>query len=131
MTYSQTSAIAVMEKSRYFKPEEFMCRCGCGQIIIDDKLIEKLDKAREAAGVSFTITSGYRCEKHNANVGGVKDSAHIKGMATDIACPDSRTMFLIVSACLNHFDRLGINFSKKFIHVDVDPAKDKKVLFSY
>lgn len=31
------------------------------------------------------ITSGYRCKKHNKEVGGAADSAHVKGMALDIS----------------------------------------------
>lgn len=33
------------------------------------------------------ITSGYRCPELNAAVGGVSDSAHVKGLAADIICP--------------------------------------------
>ena len=33
-------------------------------------LIDKLDKARGISGVAYKINSGYRCESHNAKVGG-------------------------------------------------------------
>jgi zinc D-Ala-D-Ala carboxypeptidase len=33
------------------------------------------------------ITSGYRCPELNRVVGGVADSAHVKGLAADIICP--------------------------------------------
>jgi hypothetical protein len=33
------------------------------------------------------ITSGYRCPELNKKVGGVADSAHVKGLAADIVCP--------------------------------------------
>lgn len=44
-----------------------------------------LDQAREKLGMPITVNSGYRCPKHNAEVGGVANSQHMKGEAADIA----------------------------------------------
>jgi len=91
---------------RYFQPEEFDCKCskcrtnneGRGAEMMDDYFLQMLDDARHKAGVPFRITSGYRCIAHNRAVGGVKDSAHTKGLAADIACSDSRTRGYIIGA---------------------------------
>lgn len=37
--------------------------------------------------IPIVINSGYRSVSHNANVGGVSDSNHIRGTAIDVACP--------------------------------------------
>ncbi|MCQ2294461.1 MAG: D-Ala-D-Ala carboxypeptidase family metallohydrolase [Bacteroidales bacterium] len=43
-----------------------------------------LDPARERWGKPLVVTSGYRCKKLNALVGGVADSQHLRGCAADI-----------------------------------------------
>lgn len=114
---------------KYFKPSEFACNC-CKQENIDEKLVAKLDLARELAGIPFKINSAYRCPKHNANVGGVKDSSHVGGYAVDVAVPNcsSSARYKMVTAFLvSGFTRIGIYNS--FIHVDIDPNKPEKVIW--
>jgi hypothetical protein len=43
-----------------------------------------LEPLREAMGEPIKISSGYRCEKLNAAVGGAANSQHIKGQAADL-----------------------------------------------
>lgn len=115
---------------KYFKREEFACKCGCGTNEIEPALISKLDKAREIAGVPFKINSGYRCPAHNAEEGGVSASAHTSGWASDIAAVDSRQRWKILEALVQGgFTRLGIG--KTFIHADIDPNKDPDVIWTY
>jgi len=116
-------------KYKYFRKEEFTCPC-CGQNLIKDMFIERLDIARGIAGIPFVITSGYRCPKHNKELGGVPDSAHIKGLAADIKTNNSRDRFKIISALLQvGFNRIGVG--KDFIHVDLDESKIKNVIWDY
>jgi len=124
---------------RYFQPEEFDCKCskcrtnneGRGAEMMDDYFLQMLDDARHKAGVPFRITSGYRCIAHNRSIlGSVKDSAHTKGLAADIACSDSRTRGYIIGALYEAgFNRIGIH--EHFIHVDDDPSKDADVVWLY
>jgi zinc D-Ala-D-Ala carboxypeptidase len=124
---------------RYFQPEEFDCKCskcrtnneGRGAEMMDDYFLQMLDDARHKAGVPFRITSGYRCIAHNRSISGsVKDSAHTKGLAADIACSDSRTRGYIIGALFEAgFNRIGIH--EHFIHVDDDPSKDADVVWLY
>lgn len=46
---------------------------------------EVLEPARQRLGIPIMVNSGYRCPKHNAEVGGVANSQHMKGEAADIA----------------------------------------------
>ena len=117
--------------ANYFSRKELECRC-CGVCLVDDNLISRLNQARELAGIPFIITSGYRCEKHNAEVGGVPTSSHTKGLAVDIAFKDSNQCFKIMKSLLDAgFNRIGINFAKSFIHCDIDGDKPQNVLFKY
>lgn len=82
-TYSKGSNTSL---SANFKVLEFACKGGgcCSTVLIDDKLVEYLQKIRDHFGKSITITSGYRCPTHNSRVGGATGSRHTKGEAADI-----------------------------------------------
>ena len=67
---------------------------------MDKEFLFKLDEARMLAGTPFKITSGYRTEKHNKKVGGVKGSSHTKGCAVDIAVNSGLQRSAIVCAFL-------------------------------
>jgi hypothetical protein len=62
---------------KYFKPEEFACKCGCGAKNIDHNLVIILEKIREHYGKPVRINSGVRCKTHNARVGGATNSQHL------------------------------------------------------
>ncbi len=58
-----------------------------------------LEQVRGVLGsVPLIITSGYRCPALNAAVGGVADSAHVKGLAADIVCPSFGTSLAVCRA---------------------------------
>ncbi len=114
---------------KHFKPEEFNCPC-CGKNNINMDLVRTLDRAREIAGVPFIITSGYRCDRHNAEVGGKQNSSHLSGYAVDIKSTDSKTRYLIIKALLAvGFTRIGV--AKDFIHADKDSEKPQDVVWVY
>lgn len=116
-------------KIRYFKPEEFACRCGCGYDAINPQLVAALDMARKDAGIGFTVSSGCRCKDHNKRVGGVADSSHVHGYAVDIQVNNSAHRLRVVKALVRYFDRIGID--KNFIHVDIDPNKPGPAMWVY
>lgn len=72
---------------KYFTRAEFRCRCGkCDTLDrLHTPLVDMLDRLREKAGVPCIITSGVRCEAHNASpaVGGAVNSYHCRGRAAD------------------------------------------------
>lgn len=74
--------------SKYFSREETECHCGCGGNIVNPILLEKLDALRELIGGPLEISCAYRCPTHNAEVGGVPNSQHTLGNATDVQTPD-------------------------------------------
>lgn len=118
--------------SHYFTTEEASCRCGCGFLHVEDKLLNMLNKARELANIPFVIRSWCRCENHNASEGGVSGSAHTKGLAVDIEAIGSRNRFIILRSLLEAgFNRIGFNDDASFFHVDIDSTKPANVFFTY
>ena len=104
---------------KWFKEKEFACKC-CGQLPplarenVKALVSEVLDPVREKLGMPIVVNSGYRCEKHNKDVGGVKNSQHLKGEAADVTCSDlKRLKALIIEN--GQFDQL-ITYPT-FLHV--------------
>tara|TARA_R100001594_G_scaffold5232_1_gene16693 strand:- start:267 stop:686 length:420 start_codon:yes stop_codon:yes gene_type:complete len=60
---------------KYFKSKEFACPC-CQKTAPSRRLVGILDAARAQLG-PLRINSGYRCPKHNQEVGGKKQSLHL------------------------------------------------------
>jgi uncharacterized protein YcbK (DUF882 family) len=92
--------------------------------------MERIEYARLLADVPFVVNSGFRCDKHNREVGGSEGSPHTRGLAMDIRVHGSRDRFLILKALvLMDFVRIGIG--KNFIHADLDRERDQKVAWMY
>jgi hypothetical protein len=79
----------------YFNSREFACPC-CGETRMDEDFVIKLNTARAVAKMAFRVNSGFRCEKHNLEVGGKETSSHLKGRAVDLAVYTSTERFLNV-----------------------------------
>jgi zinc D-Ala-D-Ala carboxypeptidase len=115
---------------KFFKRSDFACKCGCGTNGIQDTLIDRIDEARDKSGIVFRVTSGYRCPKHNKEVGGKPDSAHLKGLAVDISIPDGFSRYsALLGALQAGFTRIGIG--KNFIHLDIDGDKVQDNIWTY
>lgn len=116
---------------RHFPREEFLCPC-CGQEDMDPHFVRRMDAGREATGFPWVVTSGWRCERHNAEVGGHPNSYHVLGLAADVALSHFRA-----SQFLNYvfrpdpgfekrrFPGIGINQKGKgrFVHIDDGPER--------
>tara|TARA_R110000782_G_scaffold159539_1_gene251669 strand:+ start:163 stop:486 length:324 start_codon:yes stop_codon:yes gene_type:complete len=91
--------------------------------------LNKLDEAREYAGIPFIINSAYRSPTHKESIKN-PTSSHIKGLAVDISAKDSKTRFKILDALIAvGFTRIGI--ANSFIHVDLDFDKSQNVIWTY
>lgn len=105
--------------SKNFNSNEFDCQCGyktCTSTLIDLDHVAKLQKLRNKLKKSIKITSAYRCEQHNNDVGGAKHSQHKLGTATDIQVtsisPDG------VANWAEKFSFDGIGRYDTFTHID-------------
>ena len=104
---------------KWFKEKEFVCRC-CGELPpfarenIEALVENVLDPARERFGKPIIVNSGYRCPKHNKEVGGVANSQHLRGEAADVRCTDNKRLAEIIEQN-GKYDQLIIY--PTFLHV--------------
>ena len=109
--------------TKNFKVSEFACH-HCGENKIDQRVIELAQSIRDEVGVPVNVNSGYRCEKHNARVGGVKGSFHTKGLAADLSSSAGAIkMFEAVKKLkeagqLQDLEYCILYKRKNFIHID-------------
>ena len=116
---------------KYFKLSEFDSpdEIGSGKKM-DEMFLQKLDEAREKAGIPFRVNSGYRTAEHNLKVGGRHGSAHKLGLAADIGYNGSRERYLIMNALMSvGINRIGLGTN--FIHADIDAKRDGNVIWTY
>lgn len=87
-TYKYNNSSKVTE---HFKVSEFRCKCGATHdTLISQELVDRLEKLRTNLNCSkIIINSGYRCSKHDKNVGGSGSGQHTTGKAVDVVCYDS------------------------------------------
>lgn len=101
-----------------FSRNEMACR-HCGKLLFDPALLMVLQATRAHFKRPVTITSGYRCIKHNAAVGGASDSRHVLGQAADIRVQGIAPA-LVYLWLDNAFGFLvGLGSHRSFTHVDV------------
>jgi len=82
-------------------------------------LCQEFDEIRKAWGGAIGVTSGYRPEPYNTEIGGMKDSYHVQGMALDIyPCDDQLNDFhnWLIQRWSGGF---GDGRGKGFIHIDI------------
>ena len=81
VTYKRGDKTAL---TKNFTRDEFECQCKkCDAQMIDQELVDKLQRIRDVLGVKLKVTSGYRCITHNAKVHGSSHSKHLYGFAAD------------------------------------------------
>ena len=92
--------------------------------------MDKLDAARESAGIPFVLNSAYRSTEWEKKQGRDGTSSHTKGMAVDIRCNSNANRMKIVRALIEAgFVRIGIG--KTFVHADDDASKSQNVMWHY
>lgn len=112
------------EEIKYFKKDEFKCKCGkhCDGFPAEPKelLVRTADRVREQLGAPAIVSSGVRCKTHNANVGGVSGSRHLSGKAMDF-CVNGKTAAQVLE-CVQQ--QPGIRYAyaidSLYVHMDVE-----------
>lgn len=114
--------------SEHFVSTEFDCHGSgcCSQTIVNEKLIEYLEKIRNHFNAPITITSPYRCPTHNRRVGGAVGSRHEKGDACDIVVKGVAPR--LVAQYAESIGILGIGLYETskdgyFVHIDTRDYK--------
>ena len=101
-----------MSRCKYFTDEELT-----GMV---DDVCFKLDRAREFFDGPMELTCGYRSPEHNAEIGGVPDSAHTKGMAADVKAPLDAAMREKMMWAFGAAGFRRVESAPKHFHVDTD-----------
>ena len=115
--------ISMANDTKNFRVSEFACK-HCGENKIAQDVIDMAQIIRDELGLPVKVNSGYRCDAHNKNVGGVKGSRHTKGHAADFSCSlGAKAMFRAIQKL--HKDgklpMLGYCICyPSFCHVDID-----------
>lgn len=109
---------------KYFSREEFRCKCGekyCDGFPVEpsQKLVSLADRVREHFGAAAVVSSGVRCDTHNAKVGGVANSRHKLGTAMDF-CIRGLPASVVLPYVQSLSDiRYAYAIDSSYIHMDV------------
>ena len=119
--------------TKNFSLDEFKCKDGSdipnnalSNII---ELAKNLQVLRDAVGKTITITSGYRSQKHNAKIGGAKNSQHVKGTASDIKVKGmtAKEVALVIEGLIasGKMKEGGIGIYPTWVHYDIRGVKKR------
>lgn len=128
MGYKTCTKGKSVKLSANFNSSEFDCHGNgcCSQTLINETLVEYLQKIRDHFGKPITITSAYRCNQHNKNVGGATGSRHSKGDAADISVKDITPREVAKYAESIGIKGVGLYETSKdgyFVHIDTRTTK--------
>ena len=123
-----------MNLTKNFKREEFDCKCGCempSSVFYEiEDLANELQTIRDHFKAPIQINSAYRCPSHNKAIGGVSNSQHVLGKASDIVIkgytPDEvadKLEVMLKDECLFPFHLGGIGRYNTFTHIDIRANK--------
>ena len=101
----------------YFTDDELRCKC-CGKVDMDKNFMRRLNHARDQAMVLFSVTSGYRCEKHNTDVGSTSTN-HTSGKAVDLSCNTAGRRYMMIKELILAGIK-GIGIGPTYIHADTN-----------
>lgn len=110
---------------RFFKKEEFRCRCGgkfCGGFPAEpsERLVRLADRVRQHFGAPITVSSGLRCPTHNRNVGGVANSRHLRGLAMDMSVAGRTPQEVLSFLQTQPETHYAYAIDSAFLHMDVE-----------
>ena len=113
------------ESIKYFTKDEFKCKCG-GRYCkgypaeMSQKLVKIADEVREHFGAPIIVSSGMRCNTHNANVGGVSNSRHKYGKAMDFCVSGHSASSVLPYVQSKSGIRYAYAIDKNYIHMDIE-----------
>ena len=110
---------------KYFDKNEFRCNCGgkyCTGFPAEPhpQLVKVADRVRGHFGSAALISSGVRCETHNANVGGVSNSRHLTGKAMDFRISGKTAAQVLACVQAQPEIRYAYDIDGTYVHMDVE-----------
>jgi len=120
MKTAKASALVIttadIRLSPHFSASELRCPC-CGVMVMDTQVVEALEALRSLLGAPIRVTSGYRCPRHNKEIGGHPTSLHMAGEAVDIQVPGWENKDVAEMAAVAGFR--GIIVYETHVHLDM------------
>lgn len=113
--------------TEHFASTDFDCHCrrpACELTLIDPALPPALETLWAITG-PFKIDSGFRCEKHNEEIGGAPSSQHTQGRAADCKSLVGKSGIEMAAAAelVPQFHNGGIGIYFAFAHLDTRDGK--------
>lgn len=113
------------DEIEYFDKREFACKCSgkyCNGYPTEmkEKVVKVADRARRHFGKQATISSGLRCNQHNANVGGVSNSRHKAGKAIDFCIVGKSSSQVLAYVQKQPEIRYAYAIDGSYVHMDVE-----------
>lgn len=110
---------------KYFGKAEFKCNCGgkyCDGFPAEmhPALVRVADRVRERFGAAALVSSGVRCEQHNANVGGVPNSRHLYGKAMDFRISGKKAAEVLEYVWQQPEISYAYDIDGTYVHMDVE-----------
>ena len=125
---NETTTGTFWDHIRYWKREEFRCRCGeyhapyCNGFPVepDQTLVELVDDLRHSFGRPGHPSSGIRCEQHNADQpNSAPNSKHKYGKALDFFIEGVSGSALLARAQADPRTNYAYIIDGQYVHVDV------------
>lgn len=72
---------------QHLNAKELHCKCqyaDCTRTLVGESTVNSYHLVREHFTYPIAVNSAYRCQRHNADVGGKAGSFHMLGMALDL-----------------------------------------------
>ena len=108
----------VIKVSKNFSIIEWQCRCGCGQCLINDDLVNAMQSLRDYVNRQVIIHCVNRCISHNNFVGGASGSQHPLGNAADFHVRGMDNLELHEIVQNNNFGFSGLGIYRWGVHAD-------------
>ncbi len=110
---------------RYFKRSDPYIGCSCGKcggfpVEPEEKLMRLADRVRGHFSAPMIPTSTVRCPAHNASVGGVKNSRHLRGKAMDFKVSGRTAAEVLAYVAGQKEVRYAYAVNARVVHMDID-----------
>lgn len=120
--FSAEAAEAFWDEDRWpnFSIKELVCKCGCGEVLWDEDVLDDAQAIRNELGHGLTLSSATRCRTHNNAVSSTGDTGpHTKG-ALDLAVMGGTAVQVITMASGRGVTGIGIkqHGNGRFVHID-------------
>jgi len=112
-----------IQLTTHFNSKEFRCKDNSNIIFVGVELLEILEDIREHFNKPVIINSGYRTIEYNKKIGGVANSKHCAGIASDIKINGIAPKEIYSYLDSKYNSKYGIGLYNTFVHIDTRENK--------